>query len=341
MSTNTVPNERDLPSGRLAARKRALLAELLRERGPSRGRLVALAVGTACAVAAATALGVALTGGRTTTTATSAYVLVSLQRASDDEGRPTNTFCLDASAPCAFFIVPYAGPDFISGRPERFSETTKITGGSAEQRALLSSIVAATRPNSIARIEIESSPRRVMLRPRAFDSSDLTRWQELLIAAAFRDHALNAGADLEIGTPFEGGSIGGGPATLPAAKPGTAAAARRTFEDAADSIDATVADLRIYKPYGVAVDITMRTEGPAQFLADRMPLFLAAIGDPWEDYDGVSILLVDQAGVPVWRFSTAARTGTGMLGVIGTLVDCSPIEPTLMLGESPPPCPVS
>lgn len=127
-----------------------------------------------------------------------------------------------------------------------------------------------------------------------------------------------------------------GPATpLPAATPQAVATARRTFEEAAAKIGVKLDELTIYEPDGVAASATLRSTAPAGFLKHEMPIFLAAIGDRWSDYDGVYLRVVDGSGSTVWETSTASRIMTGSVGSRVDLAGCSPVA---NWGGAPRPC---
>jgi hypothetical protein len=343
--TELLPPQRNLPPGHLEVRRRMLLAETARKPKAVRGRVVVLATGVASALVAAAALAVALDRQTTTTREAEApYLLAVIQSPEWAVHNTTNPFCEGDEEElfgCGGFVnVPEEAPRSISQPPSTFSETTEITGGTKSRRRLLRAIVRPTRPSSITRIELESAPRLVRLRMTALDDSSYTRWQEGLIASAFRDRLLAGGREVEVELENgeQSGPLPGGPATLPGAGKNTAAAARRRFEEAAAASGAMLGTLTILKPYGVAVVATIESADPAAFLSRSMPEFLAAIGDPWEDYDGVDIRVVDAEGNSVWEFSTVGRTSTGAVGGREDLLNCGPIG---VWGASAPPCPAS
>ncbi len=340
-----IPQERDLPPGHLEVRKRMLLGEAARKPKSVRAGVVVLAAGVASALVAAAALAVALDRQETTTdVVVTPYLLGVIQSPEWAAQNASNPFCENGEEEffgCGGFVnVPEEAPASISQPPTEFSTKTEISGGTKARRALLRSIVRATRPSSITKIELESAKRVARLRITALDSSSFTRWQEGLVASAFRDRVLANGhvVEVELENGEESGAIPGGPATLPGAGPKTAAAAGERFEEAAAATGATLDSLTIYKPYGVAVAVVIESADPAAFLAEQMPEFLAAIGDPWTDYDGVDIRIVDAGGESVWEFSTVGRTSTGATGGRQDLLNCGPIG---VWGTTAPPCPVA
>jgi hypothetical protein len=337
---NDLPPQRDLPPGHLELRRRMLLSEASRKPQGVRVRVVVLAAGVASALVAAAAVGVVLRNRANTETGGSSapsYLLAEIQSPEAAALNEENPLCEGENQElfgCGT-LRPRSTPASVSQPPTQFATTTEITGGPKARRALLRSIIRATRPNTIVQVELESSPRSVSLVTTTLDNSSVTGWQTGLIAAAFRDRLLARGR--EVAVELDGVELPGGPATLPAAGPRTVARARERFETAAAASGATLESLEIYRPYGVAVAATIATADPAAFLARGMPDFLREIGDPWEDYDGVDVRLVDANGAVVWEFATAGRTSTGSVGGREDLVNCGPVGDWDTAG---PPCPV-
>jgi hypothetical protein len=349
----SIPPMRDLPPGRLELRKEHLLAEIAQAPGrrlslprlsPRRVRLAAIAAG-ACAVAGGVALGIALTGGSGAPTGRPFLVQAVHGPSWGAYTGGSSTACTDAGQVlfgCSGILEWANTEEFesvIAPAPNEPSHATKTSGGTTAELRLLRSIVASMRPNAIASIELVSSSRAVTLRIEA-DSSMRTLWQEALIASAFRDRSRRAGNDVEVSLEdgMSMGVIPPGPAELPAAKPGGTEKARQSFDKAAQRSGAKLDELKIYRPDGVAVAVTLRTTHPASFLVERMPTFLARVGDRWHDYDGVYIRLVGGSGKTIWETSTAGRTSTGAVGSLSELAGCSPIA---NWGPTPLPCPAS
>ena len=355
----SIPPLRDLPAGRLQLLREHLLAEIAQAPhrryssptlSPGRVRLTAVAAG-ACAVAGAVALGIALTGG-SGARAGGPFLVQAVHGPSWSTYTGTGNWAGGSSATCITAAQVLFGCGGILTWPNTQgleavgapasnepSQPTETAGGTPEEQRLLRSIVASMEPNAITRIELVSSRRAVTLRMEA-DSSMRTLWQEALIASAFRDRSRRAGNDVEVSLE-DGVSMGvipPGPSELPAARPGDRAKARQTFETAGQRSGAKLDDLKIYRPQGIAVAVTLRTTHPASFLVEHMPGFLADVGDRWQDYDGVYIRLVDGSGRTVWETSTAARTSAGAVGSLSELAGCSPIADW---GPTPPACPVS
>jgi hypothetical protein len=220
---------------------------------------------------------------------------------------------------------------------------TAVSGGTTSERALLRQVVAGLQPTVVEKIEITGGGNDVALHFTAPpDTWNLAIWQETLVAGAFRDRANAAWDDLTIsifGGDANGASLNDhGPATqLPAAKPGDAAAARQLFQDAAATTGVSPDELTIYRPDGIAVAATFKSDDPASFLVHQMPAFLDALDDH-SNLDGTYINLVDSGGHTVWENSSSDRISSGSVGSRPDLMGCSPVSN--WSGFATPPCPV-
>ncbi len=352
------PPLRDLPPGRLERRRQHLLSEIARGRqsdlsfgllASRRARFIAALAGVGAAAAAA-AIVISLSGGPSSHS--SQPFLVQGVRGpawgayAPNWGGGVNLACATitqtlfgcggiATLSNAAGAQPTA-PTTHAGRKAPID----IVGGTTEQQSLLRSIADNMRTTAVTRIEIRGSGSNVLLRMQAPDTSMRTLWEETLIAGAFRDQAKLAhqASTVSLVNGESSGTIPPGPVTpLPAAKSGDAERTRNTIIDAAGTTSgATLEDLTIYRPSGVAVAVTLKAKDPASFLVHEMPRFLAAIGDLWHDYDGVYVRLLDDSGTTVWETSTAGRTSTGAVGSRADLAGCSPVA---NWGPTPAPCP--
>jgi hypothetical protein len=222
------------------------------------------------------------------------------------------------------------------------TSSTVVEGGTVAQRNLLGSILDRMQPNAIEKIVISATGVDISLRMTARDSSMRSLWEESLIAGAFRDLARATGRTVKVSlvNGEASGVIPPGPATaLPNAKPGDVNGARERVESAAARIGVPLSALTVYQPDGVAVAATFQTNDAASFLVKEMPAFLAVLGDPWRDYDGTYIRVIDGSGSTVWEMSSAGRISAGSVGSREDVASCGPVqgwgpEP------SPPPCSV-
>jgi hypothetical protein len=309
------PPLRDLPSGRLEARRRHLLSEIARTEEPQRPRLrIAALAGAAASLAVVGAvLGIVLSGG---SGAKASVLLVRSVRGPNwtpatvaGSGATVTELASLTSSPVA---------------------KTEVVGGTGSQQALLHQIVAGMQPTVIEKISITGSGDDLALQFTAAPGTSDTGafWQESLVAAAFRDRANTAGANLTVrifGGDADGAYLPSG-TQLPAAEPGDAAAAKEFFESAAAKAGVSLSRLTIYRPDGIAVAATLESDDPASFLLHQMPAFLAALGDSrWTSYDGTFISLEDGSGKTVWESSTNGRLLDGSVGAAPYLAGCSPV----------------
>ena len=356
-SAYSPPPLRNLPPGGLERRRKHLLAEIAREseRGsrffgfafprPRPGFIAGLA-GVGVVVGAA-ALALSLTGG-SSAPADQPFLVQAIHGPAwgaytrDWGGFDPNCASI-AQHPfgCDGMIALSSAPAPRTSTPQSGrQDSTEIAGGTAEQQSLLRAIVGNMRPTAITTIAIRPSNSDVVLRMDAPDTSMRTLWEETLIAGAFRDRSKIAGQPVAVA--LENGESSGiippGPMTpLLSARPGDEEKTRRVLATTADKLGASLDELTIYRPSGIAVAVTLKTGDPATFLVHAAPRFLAAIGDLWRDYDGVYVRLVDGSGATVWETSTAGRTSTGAVGSRADLAGCSPIA---NWGPTPAPCPV-
>jgi hypothetical protein len=354
MNTPSIPPLRDFPAESFMRRRELLLIEITRQPRLGLGRHAGfpplrVALGSAVlAVAAAGAAAVAAVmltagGGRATSP-----LLVQAIRA--PEWRSLHPFwgASGVSETCTTLmetvlgcegVVPTesARTEQIAGRTSHQAANAAIVGGSAKQRRVLRAIVDELGPTSIVRIVLASSGTHVKLQMKATDDSPRTIWMESLAAAAFRDRSRASGAAVTVSLEnglADGGPIPPGPRViLRSAKPGTEAVVRNRFEAAARNAHVTLSNLRLYKPDGVAIAVTLETDDPGRFLLHNMRAFLRALGDRWR-YDGTYIRLVDSTKKTVWETTTVGRTLSGSVGVISTLGGCSPLGDWTSISEA-------
>jgi hypothetical protein len=335
----SIPPYRELPPGRLTERRRHLLTAIaLRPKFAVPVRRVALLAGPGACAAAAVALALSLSGGssksnprfliRATHSPVWSVAHVNL-------GQPTCSVLAELAVGCrGTLAVPAATQRQLPARVPAAAATV-VRGGTANQRKLLRSILDGMRGNGITQIAIEPSKRtRLTLRMTATAASGEAYWQEALVAAAFR-HLSKVTVALKAGTS-NGAPLAPTLVSPPRPKPGDVKAARRRFQAAAEKIGVPLEALTVYRPDGVAISAVLEADDPAAFLLHTMPRFLAAMGDPWRDYDGVYVRLVDASGATVWETSTVVRMSEGSIGAREDLAGCSPVSDW---GPTPPPCP--
>jgi hypothetical protein len=332
-----LPPYRELPARRLTERKRHLLTAIVVERKPTlKVRRTAILAAAGACTAAAVALALSLSGGSSEASPRFLFHATHppVWSAHVQAGSPICSALAQLAIGCRGTLAVPARKAAPLARV-RAARATAISGGTAEQRNLLRSILDGMKGNGITQIAIEPSDRvRLTLRMSTTTASGEAFWQEALVAAAFRDLS-------KVSVALKAGSSNGAPlaptlVTPPRAKAGDVQAAQSRFEAAARKVAVPLKALNVYRPDGVAVSAVLQARDPAAFLVHGMPRFLAGIGDPWRDYDGVYIRLVDATGATVWETSTVVRMSEGSVGSREDLAGCSPVA---NFGPTPPPCP--
>jgi hypothetical protein len=208
-----------------------------------------------------------------------------------------------------------------------------IVGGNEKQRALLREILDAIPGNSLTRIELVTSgdgSGDVTLEFNASGSDPLrSDWEEMLVAGVFRELSAKEGLPAVLGLPPIAPRSG-------LAAPIDADRLAAKVRSAAAGAAATLEELHVYKPDGIAVAVVLRVDDPAAFLQQRLPRFLDALGDRWRDYDGTFVEVVDDSAAFVWAAGTDPLVSHGSVATRADLTGCSPV---VNLGAMPPPCP--
>jgi hypothetical protein len=339
MNHQSIPLERDLPAGRLEARRTHLLAEArLDARAAAIPRLASLRILRdrrvwLPAVAACTTIVVAFVAVRpfengprqSASSAHSKPVAVSVAQTG-----PGNTWRATAPASLVSIDVPAT-----VGRA--LHPSAEISGGTSAQQALVRTILARMPDNLITRVEIVATATGgqsgVTLKFAGTSSDEIrSEWEEHLVAGAFRDLSTAAGLPRVVGYPP--------PWPVNATHtPEAAAALEAKLSSAARSVQAEIVALRIYRPDGLAPLIVLgvpASVSPADFLEVGLPRFLSALDDRWRDYDGTFVEVVDHDQSFIWAAGTAPRASEGSVGTRPDLAGCSPVA---NWGPTPPPCP--
>jgi hypothetical protein len=229
-----------------------------------------------------------------------------------------------------------------AARPVPGAET-RITGGSKVQRAELGRIVRAIGPTGLGALTVEPATHRWTSRHRGAVFLAYTRrakdieswWEAQVIGQAFAIQS--ARASLPPVTAVEG-DLGGGRITIgrrgnpPRWSP---VAITRAVETAARGQHAAVTVLRVVALNGRPVTrLRLRVRDPARFLAQRLPLILAAL----PDYDaGQFVEVTDTRGNLALVAGQFVNGGMG--GSVPPFQSCGPFTSTGTVGYDPPPCP--
>lgn len=237
---------------------------------------------------------------------------------------------------------------------------TQIDGGSPGERNLLRLILAGMGPTGINTALIEDpdaiwNPYPAGAVVLKLDSGPLdpdprASWEEYLVAGAFLDRSEAEGFPPVLALESTNGASrigprrpGAGVPRPPPAHAGSEQAALETFRSAATRSGATVRELRVLEPYGIALAIKLEARNPARFLQDRLRGFLQDLGVPSlaPRYDGFAIELVDEDGERAMMVTEASRAGSFSQWIRPALAGCDPLptHPGPCCPEPPPPCP--
>jgi hypothetical protein len=231
----------------------------------------------------------------------------------------------------------------------------RISGATPRERALMRQVVASVQPTAIDSIRFRKPPRKWKPIPRHSVLLDLgssssavpvdafTTWQAWLIIGVYRDRA--AKAHLRRVAFYSLARLGGEESRLdrssqsppPRAKPGQAASIEAALREAVVASGATVDEVKVLTPLGVAPSVTLRFADPAQYLKNHFDTFVTALHKigPTE---GVFLAGVDTDGNPVFTFGSAERVGSGEIWVQPGLEACNAFFDHSR-PMNPPPCP--
>ena len=223
--------------------------------------------------------------------------------------------------------------------------TTRIVGGTPEQRAVLHEILVGIGPTRIESVELSTDIDKEWLAPEGAVGIDVTTakpdgyssFQASLVSFAFGGLSLDLGLPPVAYVGDNGDQAGGLEFSTDSSKaPWTSARAEEALERVAaiaKSYDASTR-VRVLKPRRLAFAVEFRAEKPAEFLLKGLKRALELIEDPTESrHDGVHVKVVDAKGRRV------LETGGGVW-VRPDLLGCSPYGRFGSPRDPPiPPCP--
>jgi hypothetical protein len=233
--------------------------------------------------------------------------------------------------------------------------TTKIVGATPEQREILIEALAGIGETKIDTIEVtpaeqgwSDNPAAVGLEFPSEKGLDMfSEWQSWLVAQVLAVRA----AELQLPEVAYVESGGGGTSRVgsPSASndrspsDGDASRIVDKLETAAKQVGARVDEIRILKPQGLAVSITLQVSDPAEFLDDRFREFdgFRGLGPGAERNRHVRV--VDADGNRIAELA-GALLGEGTIGtgwVRPDLIGCYDPAISRPMGWKPPPCPSS
>ena len=257
-----------------------------------------------------------------------------------------------ASATAAACVVLAAGG--CGGAEERPAATaspirTEIVGGSAEQRELLREILAGMGETRIEAIRIGKPDKGwkpfgendVALAVTTAGQHDFrAEWEAWIVAGVFRDRSReqNLPGVVVLEVSDDASRIDPGP-NSPRPPRGDADAIAAEIRRAAADARASVKELALLRPDGIAPAVTLEVPDPAAFLKNRLASFLDAT-DPWPARsEGRYVEVVDEDGRWAFRAGNSTRLSMGGSGARRGLEGCDPIVHSRPHGYEPPPCP--
>lgn len=228
--------------------------------------------------------------------------------------------------------------------------TTKIVGASAAQTELLHEILAGVDSEQIDQIVVR--PPEPGWRPFPDGAVEVAlsgpegneaAWERWLVAGAFSDrsHDLHLPV-VEVVSWNEDGSRLGARSMVPAPDgdqpPGESA---HGIRDAAADAGAEVRRIRVVRPWGTALAVSLEVEDPASFLVRRYPRYVKATSAIERRFpDGSSLEIYDRNGQLILLTQRAERVSASGTYVKPELEGCASILRSRPLGYRVPPCPV-
>jgi hypothetical protein len=232
------------------------------------------------------------------------------------------------------------------------AEHVRIVGGTAAQRELLDEIVAGLRPRSLTYAGVARPPRRARPVPPGAVSIEVAggggtraRWEEYLVAGAFRDVSAQRGLP-PVATMLGGRTsfperIGPPLRVVPPAPAGGAARRHLGLEVRvlARQAGTRAEEVDVVAPYGLAVAARLRIRDPMLFVYGGLDTLLRGLGR--RGLDGFLLEVVDQHGEPVVDYARSARAG-GSIGQVyrAELAGCLDVGFRRLDPGGPSRCPV-
>jgi hypothetical protein len=247
------------------------------------------------------------------------------------------------------------GPSVVVAERSTSEVTTKIVGATPEQHEILLEALAGIGETKIEVIEVvpaekgwSDDPDAVGLEFSTEKGLDMySEWQSWLVGhvLAARSAELQLPEVAYVGDARSGASgVGSAPASGQG-PPSEADPSRIAgeLETAAKRVGASVDEIRILRPRGIAVSITLRVSDPAEFLDKRFWKF-----DPFGDLVGPAerdhhVRVVDSQGQRIVEIA-GALLGEGSSGagwVRPDLIGCYDPAISRPMDWKPPPCPTS
>lgn len=230
---------------------------------------------------------------------------------------------------------------------------TQIVGASPEQECLLREILAGVDPSHVDKVVIapvepgwEPFPEgAVQIALSGPDTSEAS-WERILVAGAFGDRSADARLPtVEVfGEDGEATSRAGARSALPGptGEPKhDLEALAASLDDAARQAGARLEELRLLSAWDAALAVTLRVDGdPAEFLAERLDVFLAADkSGSAHSPEGSLLQVLDRTGRVIYASTSTERLGTFGTWIPWELEGCHDTAMPRPADYAPPPCP--
>jgi hypothetical protein len=166
-------------------------------------------------------------------------------------------------------------------------------------------------------------------------------WEAEVVSAIFRDRSAVRALPPVAAVISAAGGEGflGNPRAraVPTATPVRAQTLRSQVRTAAARAGARVLRVTTPTPYGLALEVVLRTNVPAAFLHHRLGRFMNALQPGWASREGEYIKVTDRKGRRVWESGVATRISSAGTWIEPRLAGCIPWEGPP--GREIPPCP--
>lgn len=171
------------------------------------------------------------------------------------------------------------------------------------------------------------------------------QWDQWIVAGAFSRHLLADGLPARVNAQDSRGAftarptVKGEPDPRPLSK-GREAAIVKALRKAAAKAKAKVVTLHVYRPYGVAIALTLAPADTIGFLKTQLRPLLKALDAHRSRLEGVYVAALDEKRELAFEWGSWTRNPAGVYWVRRDLASCSPIRQSEPPGTPPPPdCP--
>ena len=236
--------------------------------------------------------------------------------------------------------------------PLQLVKTTAVAGGRPGQRQLLRRVVDGMEQTALRRIEI-ARRRSGRNEPVAIEFTSVSRatarhqWDEWIVAGALSRRLLAADAPAVVAGSDDGTAFKARPKVRgnPDPRPLSAKRERAILKAVRRAVRQSGADLvslEGHRPYGVAIALSVSTDDPARYLAEKLRPLLASLDGHRRRIEGLYLAVLEDRREIVLEWGSWTRNPAGTFWVRGDLADCSPIRQSGPPGSEPPPrCPAT